>query len=346
MTSSHPWGFHFVPPFIDVDITRAEKSAKKRFGRDKKIVTVLAYDEKVGKTGIEIALKLNRDDIKFVFFSADPKELKGNSESSKLQSIGCIEVLRLPDEEELFGAIAVSNLAIVKNGFMQITECLSLGTPVVSVYHEGCFPGDLLYKEAEKYVIFTEDCNPECLNWINNTLNQGRPLDRGLHGGELHGAREASHLLEKWAGKKNLYKCSRIVYYIKNNEGGSAKMSRKEKVELDFGDIEDLDKVRILRIDDPQPFEDYIIRGERQLFMVDIEKTPVKKTGKSWLVIEGVIPLNGVGNDIWNLVDGRRTISYIVREISSEYRVGKNLVEGDVLKFLSDMARLGLVSFG
>ncbi len=53
--------------------------------------------------------------------------------------------------------------------------------------------------------------------------------------------------------------------------------------------------------------------------------------------------LNDVGSTVWGLLDGQRTVADIAAAVESEYEVGLETATSDVLEFLADMEKKGLV---
>ena len=53
---------------------------------------------------------------------------------------------------------------------------------------------------------------------------------------------------------------------------------------------------------------------------------------------------DAVGQRIWDLVDGERTIADIVHVIQDEYEVDAETAEADVVEFLGDLVTKGLVT--
>jgi hypothetical protein len=54
--------------------------------------------------------------------------------------------------------------------------------------------------------------------------------------------------------------------------------------------------------------------------------------------------LNEVGAQIWQLVDGRRTVREIAAAIGADYAVPRPEVETDTLEFVAELAAKGIVS--
>jgi coenzyme PQQ biosynthesis protein PqqD len=96
--------------------------------------------------------------------------------------------------------------------------------------------------------------------------------------------------------------------------------------------------------------------------MISLDKIPVpvagvvgrvlenKEPGKTEAVI--VLPdkgqvkvLNEVGTRIWSLIDGKRSVSDIIRMIVQEYQVSQKDAENDTLEFLAALNEKGVIDF-
>jgi hypothetical protein len=53
--------------------------------------------------------------------------------------------------------------------------------------------------------------------------------------------------------------------------------------------------------------------------------------------------LNEVGGRIWELAGGERTVAEIARVLAAEYEAPEDVITGDALEILSELAREGLV---
>lgn len=70
--------------------------------------------------------------------------------------------------------------------------------------------------------------------------------------------------------------------------------------------------------------------------------------GEAVLVHPGhgkVTVLNGVGARVWELIDGKRSISQIAGMIADEYEVSAVKAESDALGFCQDLSGRGLLTF-
>ena len=53
--------------------------------------------------------------------------------------------------------------------------------------------------------------------------------------------------------------------------------------------------------------------------------------------------LDGVGSEIWHLLDARRTVNTIVGQLRREFRVTEERCQEDVLNFLRELERKNLI---
>jgi hypothetical protein len=127
-----------VPPFIESTPEAAKEFLLAEIGvAPETLVTILAYDEKVEQLGISLLKKLDRPDVHFLFCSKHPEALKEAFGQLPEETKQRAWVIGQPPEPILFGLLERSKLAVVKYGFMQVSECLALQTPVIVVFHEG-----------------------------------------------------------------------------------------------------------------------------------------------------------------------------------------------------------------
>jgi hypothetical protein len=59
--------------------------------------------------------------------------------------------------------------------------------------------------------------------------------------------------------------------------------------------------------------------------------------------LDAIYTLNEVAGRIWELIDGKATLSQISRIVSQEYDISPTLAEGDVIEFLDTLEGAGLV---
>ena len=100
-------------------------------------------------------------------------------------------------------------------------------------------------------------------------------------------------------------------------------------------------------------FQVSIITGESQMAPIDDNRI-CRKKDIPWRIIEGeaivvevdkgeIIHLNETGAEIWNVLDGKMTVSDIIRHICSEFEVGEELAERETMEFVDQLIDMGIV---
>jgi hypothetical protein len=59
--------------------------------------------------------------------------------------------------------------------------------------------------------------------------------------------------------------------------------------------------------------------------------------------LNNIYTLNAVANDIWNLLDGQRTVAQIVAQLEEEYEIDSETLTNDVSRTLDELSGEGLV---
>ena len=89
--------------------------------------------------------------------------------------------------------------------------------------------------------------------------------------------------------------------------------------------------------------------------MASIDNSRIyRKRDIPWRIIEGeaivvevdkgeIIHLNEAGAEIWNVLDGKKTVSDIIKHIRSEFEVREEVAERDTLEFLGQLIDMGIV---
>lgn len=57
-----------------------------------------------------------------------------------------------------------------------------------------------------------------------------------------------------------------------------------------------------------------------------------------------IYTLNAVANDIWNLLDGKRTVADVIKQLQQEYEVDLVVLAADVERVLGEMQQEGLIT--
>jgi hypothetical protein len=126
-----PGHYSIVPPFID-GITEVAALPAPSSLEGLPWITVLGFDERVLRGGVELIGKLERHRPAAITVSRDPRLSERLMDAA---GIGPERRLALPlqRDQDLFGWIAASRVTILANGFMQIVEALALGCPALSI---------------------------------------------------------------------------------------------------------------------------------------------------------------------------------------------------------------------
>ena len=125
-----------VPPFVTTASSEAAQLVERLGLRRDRLVCVLAYDSKVEGLGFSLVERLDAPDVDVLFLSRSPEESERTAARLPAELRARVRVLGLLPDPLLFGLIELSRLAVVKCGFMQVTECLALRTPVICAYHD------------------------------------------------------------------------------------------------------------------------------------------------------------------------------------------------------------------
>lgn len=124
------------------------------------LITILGYEKKAEQLALALMVEL-RDDCRAVLLSPSPERSSQNVEALSESVRARIRVLPPPGENLLFGLLHASNLVIGKSGFMQVSECLALGTPFIGIEYRGCMHPQVLHREAAMFVHTTSSVLPD-----------------------------------------------------------------------------------------------------------------------------------------------------------------------------------------
>jgi hypothetical protein len=188
-----------VPPFVDPSIPDAERLVRQEFGADpEKLVTVLAYDLNVAELATSIFKELGDASLSIIYISPDTDQIEHYRNQLPDQTRSRTRMITPPDDKTLFGLIKLSKFAVTKCAYMQVTESLSLGTPVISFYYPGYFPLSFVPRSLKSFAYATDKLhsNPEILEIAGKYLNM-KPEDmHDVHNGELGAAAKSADFLE------------------------------------------------------------------------------------------------------------------------------------------------------
>lgn len=149
-----PGKYVVIPPFID-EVTPTTELAAPPHWKDIPWVTVLGFDERVLRGGIELIQKLEHHRPAVITLSRDPRATEALLEEANIPADRRLALPLLPDAQ-LFGWMAASRTVILANGFMQMMEALALGCPALCIDRGIGMPGWSLDETFLPYVSIGE----------------------------------------------------------------------------------------------------------------------------------------------------------------------------------------------
>ena len=188
-----------VPPYIESSPEEARAVLEELGLGGRRIATVLAYDASVETLGASIVGRLDRDDVGAVFISHRPDVCRQRLEALPDAVRERVRVIEPLDDRRHFGLLQESRLVVGKCAFMQVSECLSLQTPIIGFYFQGDFHLDLIPDECRPFSHMTADlaCDEETLERARRFLDL-TPFDmRAVHDGGLGAAERTATFLEQ-----------------------------------------------------------------------------------------------------------------------------------------------------
>jgi hypothetical protein len=188
-----------VPPFLEASVEEAEDLLKDLFGQlPARPITVLAYDLNVARMATSLFQELSDPSLSLVYIGSDIQKIQEIQEQLPAQIRSQSRVIQPPSEPALFGLIKLSKFALTKCAYMQVTECLSLGTPVIGYFYPGYFPLSFLPDEIRRFVYATDKpgANQEMVAIAKKYLNVKPEELLSVHNGELNSLSKAADFLE------------------------------------------------------------------------------------------------------------------------------------------------------
>lgn len=188
-----------VPPFATSDLPAARALLDERIGRrPQQVVSVLAYDGKVQRLAFSLLERLPGG-TEWVVMSRQPAECERVAATLPEAVRERVHVFGLLPDPLLFGLIELSDLAVAKYGFMQVTECVALRTPVICAYHEGPTWADFLPADCKPFIhVAVDDTADAVTEAAARRLLALHPDDmRSLHGGSFDAVERTADFLER-----------------------------------------------------------------------------------------------------------------------------------------------------
>jgi len=188
-----------VPPYMEASPSAARALLRDELGMNAdRLMVVLAYDPNVERLGISLLTQLDDPDLAVVFVSPDPAGVQRRVAASCGVPRGRVRAIAPPTEPVLFGLLQLARCAVTKCAYMQVTESLSLGTPVVSLYYPGFFSLSAMPSAIKPYTHATTTAvaDPATLAAARRFLHTDAEELGAVHDGTLGAADRVADFLE------------------------------------------------------------------------------------------------------------------------------------------------------
>jgi hypothetical protein len=188
-----------APPYIEGSSTEAIHLLETLNLKRRRLITVLGYEKKAEQLAAGLMPRLHEHDCATLFLSPNPDESREHLSVLPEAVAADIRILPPPGENLLFGLLQRSNLVIGKIGFMQVSECLALGTPFLGIQYRGCFPLSILSEPVSRFVYGTSsvECDDTTLAAAIRLLHTSAEEMVGVHDGRFGGRVKAANFMER-----------------------------------------------------------------------------------------------------------------------------------------------------
>ena len=188
-----------IPPFIQPDAGAARDLVCRDLGLDgDRLVTVLAYDRNVQALALSIVRGLDDPAAEAVFLTHEVEACRRRVEGLPPEVRHRVRVLPPQPDGLHFGLLQLSRLVVGKCAFMQVTECLSLHTPIVGFAFAGQFSLAMLPAVCRRFSHSTSEttASAETLAAARRLIEVPPEEMRAVHDGSLGAAERAAEFLE------------------------------------------------------------------------------------------------------------------------------------------------------
>ena len=188
-----------VPPYIDASVPEARALLQAEIGvTTERLMLVLGYDPNVEQLGLSLARQLEDPDLVTVVVSPDPAATQRRADAVAAPGHR-IRAIAPTTDQVLFGLLEIARCAVTKCGYMQVTESLSVGTPVVTLYYPGFFSLSALPEVMQSFAHATTsaDADPAAVAAARRFLHTDPDALRAVHEGGLGAAGRAAEFLER-----------------------------------------------------------------------------------------------------------------------------------------------------
>jgi hypothetical protein len=160
-------------------------------------ILVLAYDYKVAELAFAILDSLPKLNFKAIFIGSE-KTISPILNRLPREHIDSCNIIPPPSEDVYFSLLERAQVAITKFGFMQVTEALSLKTPIIALYYPGYFLLESLPKLAREFIFVVENPNdPSAISAFSKFMEIESNSLAILHNGSFNGMCKAADCLEE-----------------------------------------------------------------------------------------------------------------------------------------------------
>jgi hypothetical protein len=187
-----------APPYIRGTTDEARELLEHLELRGGPLITVLGYERKAEKLALALLGELP-EDCRVILLSPAPAESSQNVAALPESVRARVRVHPPPGENLLFGLLQASQLVIGKSGFMQVSECLALGTPFIGIEYRGCMHPEVLHREAARFVHTSASVVPDKATKEAALRFLGTPREklRRLHDQQFGAASMVADFLEQ-----------------------------------------------------------------------------------------------------------------------------------------------------
>lgn len=226
-----------VPPFIEASVPQAEALLEEKGLGGNPLLLFLAYDRKVEGLGFSLLEKLERPIVDALFITTDPDGLWARFGRQVHPEAGRVAVISPPGDEVLFGLLQLARCAVTKCAFMQVTESLTLHTPVIGFYYEGDFSLNIFPHSMRQlsHMTSNEDADEETVCLTQRFLELDEASFKAVHDGGLGAAARAADYLEalpRVPRTNTIPEVSRWGFTEALLESALSKLNNGEKVRL------------------------------------------------------------------------------------------------------------------
>jgi hypothetical protein len=188
-----------IPPFIQPDSASARSLVTGELGlRGERLVTVLAYDLNVQALALSILRGLGSPAVEAVFLTHEIESCRRQIEGLPVELRDRVRVLPPQPDGLHFGLLQLSRLVVGKCAFMQLSECLSLHTPIIGYAFVHQFSLRMVPAVCRQfsYSTFETAASAETLAAARRLIEVQPEAMRAVHDGTLGAAERAADFLE------------------------------------------------------------------------------------------------------------------------------------------------------